>query len=208
MERAIQDLVEQFAARAATPAGGAAAVLSLALGAAVGLKVVRFTLTPGLESEGRAVLTAAERELLRVVGEGLPKFEEDCRAVRGLLAYAKAARKPRGTAIERDLDRTALQEAMQVPLESLSLARDGIGAVEGVMGMIKPVLISDAAAAASLMWSAAEISHWNLWNNAGWLTKPRQWAELLERADAIKVAARDSYEAVRAGAIERLGITK
>ncbi len=76
MEKAIRDLIDEFASRAPSPAAGAAAALSLTHGAALGLKAVRLALTPHADAHVRDLLTAAEDELLEVVAQGIPKFDE------------------------------------------------------------------------------------------------------------------------------------
>jgi hypothetical protein len=146
MESAIRDLVNEFSARTPTPAAGA---LSLSQGAALGVKVVRFAWTGRAGAEVKASLPAAEDELLRVVEGALPKFEEDCRAVRALVSHFRASREGRRP---EDVE---LDDAILVPSGLLSLASEGLAALERVIGIVKRALLCEAGASASLVWTAA-----------------------------------------------------
>jgi formiminotetrahydrofolate cyclodeaminase len=190
MESAIRDLINEFSARAPTPAAGAAAALSLSQGAALGVKVVRYAWSGRAGAEVKASSRAAEDELLRVAEGALPKFEEDCRAVRALVSHFRASRDGRRP---EDVD---LDDAILVPSGLLSLASEGLAALERVIGIVKRALLCEAGASASLMWTAAEVSYWIVRNNAAWLGGDEKWSGTLDSAVAARRAARTSYEAV------------
>lgn len=178
--RHLDEILRGLSAPTPAPAGGAAAGIALAQSAALGLKVVRIS----RKGSERGSLDEAERELTRLFERAVPKYEEDCEAVRALLALPAGAR---GGAIERSI---------RVPLEVLALARKTLERLEAVADDAKTTLVADVFAAASLARASAEISRFNVRNNASWDREPDRWRGTLERADEDLAAAARAFEAI------------
>ena len=150
LHSSVQDLLDQFASRKPLPAGGAAAVVVGASGAALGLKVVRIS-TEREDRTGRS-LEAAETRLERILEDLPPRFEEDCAAFDSVLAARRL------DPLDRDATQAAWRTAVEVSIRVMRLARDGLLALESVAAEIRPMVRCDHVAAASLLWAAAQIS--------------------------------------------------
>ena len=196
MDRAVLELLDQLASKKPSPAAGAVAALSLAQGAALGLKAVRVSLTSRADGPEKSRLLTAEAALVRVIEQAIPKFDEDVQAVQALMTHFKTRRHHRRGSAGPHPTQGALDDAMRVPMSILSLAGEGLAALESVTTITKRALTCESGASAKLMWAAAEISHSVLLNNAVWLEEHRDWSSTLARADHARTAAKSCYETV------------
>lgn len=194
MDNGLRDLLDELASKTPAPAAGAVAALSLTQGAAIGLKAVRVTLeSRRTETSEKTLLIAAESALIRVIDEGIPKFDEDCRAVRALVARFNA---PQDSARNDTSTARPIDDAMLVPMSILSLARDGLLAMSTVAAITKKALICESGASANLMWAAANTCHSILLSNAVWLGGERDWSELVTSAAEARDQALQSYQTI------------
>jgi formiminotetrahydrofolate cyclodeaminase len=192
MQKAVTDLIHEFGAVALTPAAGAAAALSLSQGAALGLKAIRISMKR--DPNANRSFASAEEELLSISRQGVLKFDEDCRAVQGLMAAPGV----RGDDDEPRSRRKslAIHGAMRVPSEILGLSGEGLRILAGVVGNVRKSLICEIGAGASLMWAAAQTSCWILHNNAAWLGTPKERSDALKEADRAMETSKRLYGAV------------
>ena len=172
MDLRIEELLEGLSAPRPTPAGGAAAALALAQGAALGLKVVRIS----GRKERRLPLDDTEETLSRLLERAVSLFDADCRAVDGR--------------------RESVEPLIRVPLDVLTLSRELLERLEAVLPDVKRSVVSDAAAAASLARAAVEISYWNVRNNVSWGTEPGRWRKELGAAEEHRIAAHRAFDAI------------
>ena len=196
IDRPIRQWLDDLASRAPTPAVGSAAALSLSQGAALALKVVRFTNVRHRDANVRASLAETEDFFERLLAQASLKIEEDSLAVRALIDHFTASRKQPAQPSRNRWTESTLDDAMHVPLAILSLSADGIAALKSVIGNVNKTVLCEAGGSASLMWAAAEISHWIVCNNGAWLSGYRDWGEVLAAAREHVDAARRSHESV------------
>jgi len=183
MDEHIKPLAEAFAGRSAAPAGGAAAALALTVGAALGEKVARLTRKHRRGQPGDSVRDASEHALRAVWSGSIPKFGQDCDAVRAMLAARRA-----GAGHEPD-GGDQMEMALRVPFQVIDLACDGVRALGDIAAMVKPHLACDIAASAHLMLSAADMSLWNLEQNAGASALSREWRDRVDQARRLVAGA-------------------
>jgi len=154
-EDAFRALVQAVDGPAALPAGGAAGVAALAMGVALGCKVIRLS-EAGLDE------TLVQLEALR--DELLPHFAEDCTAFEPVLAAMKRPRDDPGRA-------AALQDAWGVatdaPVAVAVLAARAQKLLTQCEGRIKSSLTCDLSAAQELVGAGRRIAACNARANAG-----------------------------------------
>ncbi len=157
IERALRELVGAFAGPDALPAGGAAGITAIAMGVALGAKVIR--LSPDAPDELREVATRLDA--LR--DELVPEFGTDCAAFEALLA---ALRRPREDGDRGAVIRSAWLAATEAPVRVACLAREADTLLERCRGRTNPNLAGDLAAARELVLAGGRIAAANARENA------------------------------------------
>jgi glutamate formiminotransferase/formiminotetrahydrofolate cyclodeaminase len=163
-DESFAQLVLLIAARTPTPGGGTAAALAGALGAGLACMALRFSLKrKEAPAESDAVVGAVEGGLLDLV----KRFEQLADADSDAFEAVRAARKlPQGSDAERAARDAAVAaagaEAVEVPLRTLRLARDGLELIVGVLSALNRNLATDAASGAILLEGGARCAALNV----------------------------------------------
>ncbi len=155
----VQELLSQIAAKTPAPGGGAVAPVVMALGAALGQMVLRF-------SEGKKSL-AGHEELHREAIAAMEKFsnnaldlaEQDANAYSALNALWKLERDdPARKAQWAD----AVAAAIDAPMRVLVACNELLEMLDRLVGKTNKMLGSDLAIAAVLAEAAARAAAWNV----------------------------------------------
>lgn len=157
LEPALHTLVQALAGPRALPAGGAAGVVAIAMGTALGKKVLAFS--PDLP----AALRPLAGQLDELLQQLLPEFAADCDAFEALLAAFALPRTDggRSAAIQR-----AWQTATAAPERVATLAGKVEALLQGCSGKCNANLAGDLAAARELVRAGQQIAVANAAENA------------------------------------------
>ncbi len=200
IKQSFEDLTQSLAAKTPTPGGGAAAAMSIAMGAALLLMVVRFSRGKKANIDRDADLEAAESTLADYLQKALPMAQKDCDSFDGVSA---AYGLPKETEADKEARSKAIEDgmvgAMIVPEETLALARDVLVAVDNVVSCIGKNIVSDLGSGAELLRAGAIGAFMNVRINAAYLKN----RELAETALSRSQAVRDEVES-RHGAIAKV----
>lgn len=156
LEATFRQLVAAFAGRQPLPAGGAAGVVSVAMGVGLGLKVIDISQPSGRLQEVRPGLAAL---LERIV----PEFGADCAAFARLL---RALRLRRDDARRAPEVGAAWREATAAPVSVAVLARDAESRLTECREHVKPSVRADLDAALDLVRAGRRIAERNAHENA------------------------------------------
>lgn len=166
-------LVDAFATREPLPAGGAAGVTSIALGVALGTKVLALTRA---DDGARCPLEQRLREILdRTWGA----FRADCEAFECLLA---ALRRPRADDARGAAVQQAWRRATRVPVSVANLAAEAEALLQECTVRIKQSMAGDVEAALALVRAGRRIAESNAHENSRRLD-PNSARELLAELD-------------------------
>lgn len=195
---------DQLAARTATPGGGSVAAGLVAQGSALGAMACRFTSGEKYAAVEGAMARRVE-VLERVRERALALVDLDARSYDAVTAAYKL---PKGTDAEKAARTSAVQAglrgALLVPAETLERALEALRVVAEAIPAVNPNLVSDAAAGASCLWSAAESALLNVRINAGSI-HDKAWAgERLAKAQALSEEAHRLLAGAKAAATRHL----
>jgi formiminotetrahydrofolate cyclodeaminase len=168
-DRACRSLVAAIGGPDATPAGGAAGIAAIAMGVALGTKVLR--LSPALPAE----LAGVGPRLDALLRQLLPEFPIDCRSFAELLA---AFRLPRQDPARAGAVRAAWIAATQAPVRTAVLAHEVEALLRRCVDRVNQNLAGDLTAARELVGAGLRIAIGNARENAGHLP-PDVAADLL-----------------------------
>lgn len=175
-------LLEQVAAKAPVPGGGAVAAVVGALGAALGGMVISYSL-------GKKSL-AAHQEALEAAAARLSGIRGACTA----LGDADAAAYERLNALQRlapdDPERAlgyaqAVGEAIEVPMRLAGVCEEALAVLLTLAGASNPHLKSDLAIAGVLALAGAESARWNVVINLREIGEDHRRAEVRARIDGV-----------------------
>ncbi len=167
IDRPLRDLVEGLAARTPSPGGGAAGGVAAAMGVALLLMVVRFSRGKKATAARDADLARAESALDALLQRAGPLAEADCTSFEPVAAaYGLPKDTPAQTAARDAAIRRGLQGAMVVPMQTLEVVREALRAAAPVFDCAGRTIVSDQAAGAALLQTAAEIACLNVRINA------------------------------------------
>lgn len=171
VESAFERLVRAMAGPDALPAGGAAGITAIAMGVALGAKVIRSS--PGAPAQ----LGETEARLGALLERILPEFNQDCVAFERVLA---AWRRPRDEATREAAIRTAWHAATDAPVAVATLAAQAESLLASCTGQVNPNLAGDLSAALELVRAGRRIAASNARENARHLD-PGTARQLLDR---------------------------
>ncbi len=203
VDQSLQQFMDEAAARAPTPGGGAIAACCGAAGAAMGAMAARYTEGKKGFEEHEATLTEEIGKLDGVRVEMLALVDDDARAYETVsVAYGL----PRGDEEEKDVRRAAIQEALGValgpPLRACRAAVAGLEVLESLRHHVNPSLASDVAVAAYALGAAARAGWVNVLVNLSGLKDSSQaegvreeGVKLLKRAAELESAVGSAIEA-------------
>lgn len=167
-DRAFQDLIEDMVGPDALPAGGAAGIVAIAMGVALGTKMIRLS---GADSD----LTAANERLLDILESLKPEFSEDCAAFSQLLSVMKI---PKNDPERLTQLRAAWSAAVDAPVRAVEAAREALSLLREFEGRVKPSMASDLLASLDLVRAGLSIAERNARENAHHLPEDEKVAVL------------------------------
>ena len=200
----IETFLEQLAARAPAPGGGATAALHAAQAAALVAMVARYSDSAKYAEHAEEIATiTATADRLRQNAMGLA--EEDAAA---FTAVTEAYRLPKGTADEAAARSEAIARALvaaaNVPAIVVRVADQVLGLAEQLLPIGNRNVISDVAAAAEAARAAATTARVNVEINLGGIKDPATWGELaavVDTVDDLVLRAEKVTAAVRDGLV-------
>jgi formiminotetrahydrofolate cyclodeaminase len=197
-DQTVETWLEALASSAPAPAGGAAAALSAAIGAA--LIEMACNLTIGRpryaqhEAEMRAALaeaTTLRRRALRLAAEDVQAFD----------AVAEAYKLPRETDAQRQSRTEQIQRALvgatEVPLNTAALAGDVIQLARRIVDGANVNVLADIAAAVVSARAALETALIAVEANLAAINDPSRGKELSERMTGVSSMAAEAERTVR-----------
>ena len=152
-ELSVGEYLDQLAAASSVPGGGSAAALAGAMGAALLTMVTRLSLKKSVAGPGHKALQDAAPEVERLVQQLADLSQEDVNAYRAVIATRKeSADTPRRD--ERLAE--AFEGAARIPLQTATLARNGLDLAERVAPFAWDAVSSDLETARHLLVTAFE----------------------------------------------------
>jgi formiminotetrahydrofolate cyclodeaminase len=143
-EQTVGDYLEALASTAAVPGGGSAAALTAAMGAALVSMVAKLSARQARADEDRSALTAVVPEMDELAARLLELSQQDIEAYRGVIDSKKSG-------ADGDQLAAAYQRAAEVPLETASLAAEGMALAGEVSKRAWEMTASDLAVANELL---------------------------------------------------------
>ena len=198
----IGDWLDQLAAKAPTPGGGAVAALVGAVASALGSVVVAYTL-------GKKAFAEVEPELAQVASR-LDKTrlilmtlaDEDARAYAALNAMMRL---PEDDPVRVAGWAGAVRDAIDVPRAGVAASASLAAQLHGLVGKSNRWLGSDLAIAAELAAASASAFAWNVRVNMPQLEDAAQRDQLETEAIRLVEQARASAEAVAQAVAGQIG---
>ncbi|GAB4544311.1 MAG: cyclodeaminase/cyclohydrolase family protein [Anaerolineae bacterium] len=204
-DRQVQTFLEELAGSSPTPGGGSAAALAGAMGAGLISMVCRLTIGrkrfADVENEIRDVLEEAEALRIRLtdLADADSQAFDQVMAAYGLPKETQEQGAARQTAIQ-----TALQNATQVPLETVRACARVVKLAAQVIAKINPNALSDAGAAALLAEAGLRAAQLNVAINLGAIDAPEFVQETQEDLHRIIAGVNQEKEHVFAYVLEHV----
>jgi formiminotetrahydrofolate cyclodeaminase len=200
----IEQFLDRLASGDATPGGGSAASLAGALGAALVSMVCNLTAGrerfADVEEEVGAILAEAERARARLQAG----VQADAAAYGGVMA---AVGLPRGTELEKEARREAIQVAMKgatrVPLEIVEGCVAVLTLCEQAVRSTNPNAASDVVVAALLAAAGLEGAAANVETNLGSIKDEEFVADARRRLAAVRESLQQRVAVILEAARER-----
>lgn len=171
----VADFLDRLAARTPTPAGGSVAALCTAQAAALVAMVARYCEAPSLVERAERFVTHAQRLTV-----------EDERAF-GAVAAAWAL--PRGSSLENQERRSAIDEALLGAAEPQAQIVETAIEVLGLISQLQPAakggLMADLVAAGEVAKAASTIARMNVESNVRALPDSEARSRLLRRMGVV-----------------------
>jgi formiminotetrahydrofolate cyclodeaminase len=204
LHQSLANFADRLAARTPTPGGGSVAAFLAGTGASLVAMAFRFTSGEKHATVEEAMTHRAE-ELASLCKRGLDLVDRDCEAYDEVTA---AYRLPKSDDAERAVRSETIQRglrgALEVPLETMRIARAALDLASAGAAAINPNLASDCATGCWCLSSAAESAALNVRINAASL-KDRAYAEeRLAECDRLLRECRSVAEAARTAAVRHL----
>ena len=195
------DFASALASEAPVPGGGGAAALTGALAASLGAMAARLSL-------GRKK-TEAEREAITEQIQIADALRQRLLALidwdaAGFAPLAAAYAIPRDEPGRQEKLRAASLSACEAPMEMLRCCGETAALLEGLMGRVSPLLVSDVGCAAALCRAALESAAMNVWVNTRSLKEDGEAEALNGEARRILEAALPQTEAAVAAVAAKL----
>jgi formiminotetrahydrofolate cyclodeaminase len=175
------------------------------MGAALGCMAFRFTTGPKYAAV-EAAMAGRVAELERIRDRASLLIDADSRAYELVMAGYKL---PKATEAEKVARSAAIQaglcSAIEVPAETLELARHALALLAEGGADLNPNVLSDCASGGWCLLGAAEAAFLNVQINAASLTDRAEGEKLLSASEAALKEARAAAESLRAAVARRLG---
>ncbi|MFN0009222.1 MAG: cyclodeaminase/cyclohydrolase family protein [Planctomycetota bacterium] len=197
LDLSLRDFTDRLAERVPTPGGGSMAAYLAASGAALTAMAFRFT-SGAKFAAVEAEMAGRVEQLETLRRRALELVDRDSAAYDVVTAAYKL---PKSTDSEKALRTGAVQEglrgALEVPLETMRVAREALGIAVAGAADINPNLASDCATGSWCLWSAAESAALNVRINAGSIVDAAYKSARLAECERILRACRESAESIR-----------
>jgi methenyltetrahydrofolate cyclohydrolase len=194
----MEDFVSKLASRDPAPGGGAVAGLLSALGAALASMVANFTTGPKYESVAgdvdKVLSTTAD-----LIERSLAAADEDAVAFEAVTdAYRLPKESDEDKAARTAAIQAALRKAAEVPVEAADLAAAALPLCQELLEYGNRNVLSDVGVAAACIRAAIDSAIINIAINAGAIKDEEFVAYLNERIAAVRAAADEAGQLVRA----------
>ncbi len=177
LETPLSEFISDLAARRPTPASGAAAAYTAAMGTALFQMVLRFCRGKNANQGRDDQLAAGDAAMAAFTQRFLPMLERDCRSFEHV-TRAYSLPKDKGTAeVRQKALEEAIRGAITVPEEVLCLCRDALSLAVEMLDCLGKNVASDFAAGAALHNASAEAASLSIISNASFL-KDRELAAM------------------------------
>ncbi len=148
----IEKYIEDLSKKKITPGGGSASALSAALGAALNLMVINYSLRPGADEKVPEALSEALVKQEESLGSLKRLIDEDCRVFEVLMKALSDGKEAQEEFIK----------ASAAPMEVCRECRDGIEIISSVFEHLNKNLISDVKCAAQIFIGAFYSAKFNV----------------------------------------------
>lgn len=201
----LAEFTQRLSEKSPTPGGGSVAAHLAAMGAALGCMAFRFTTGPKYAAVESAMAGRVE-ELERLCARASLLIDEDSRAYELVMAGYKL---PKATESEKAARSAAIQAglrtAIEVPAETLALARRALALLAEGGADLNPNVVSDCASGGWCLLGAAEAAFLNVKINAASLSDKADGEQRLCASEAALKEARAAAESLRAAVAGKLG---
>lgn len=201
-EYTVHDFSALLASEAPAPGGGSAAVLEGALGAALTAMVCKLTAGKAQYAEHQELTAGVQQRMEALRRRLLEVMEQDTEA---FLLVSSAFAMPKGTEEEKAARSAAIQRGLErcveVPLEGMALAAEGLELVNSIWGRCNESAASDLGVAALSLRTALQGTWLNVLINLKSLKNRGLAEQYLSRGRGILDAALPLAESLY-GAIE------
>lgn len=201
-EYTVHDFSALLASEAPAPGGGSAAVLEGALGAALTAMVCKLTAGKAQYAEHQELTAGVQQRMEALRRRLLEVMEEDTEA---FLLVSSAFAMPKGTEEEKAARSAAIQRGLErcveVPLEGMALAAEGLELANSIWGRCNESAASDLGVAALSLRTALQGTWLNVLINLKSLKNRGLAEQYLSRGRGILDAALPLAESLY-GAIE------
>jgi methenyltetrahydrofolate cyclohydrolase len=140
----VDDYLKELSGRKPVPGGGSASALSAAIGSALNLMVINYTLTPSGEGENTEELTLLRERQVHILERLSSLVDEDCEAFAALMTALK----------EGKAAQDKYMAAATVPMEICRRTRESMAIAEQVSARAKEGIATDVGCACHLLKSA------------------------------------------------------
>jgi formiminotetrahydrofolate cyclodeaminase len=200
-QQTVGEWLDELASAAPTPGGGAAAALSVALGASLVSMVCNLTIGKPRYADHEATMRAALTRAQEARAQALRLADEDATAFGGVMAAYRLPKATEAEVAERsEAIQTALHAAADVPLRTGRLALDVLTLAEDILDGANVNVLSDVAVAAATIRAALDSAVINVLVNLASITADERRARLdsaveeisaaVDRADAVVTSVR------------------
>jgi formiminotetrahydrofolate cyclodeaminase len=197
-DQTVETWLEALASSAPAPAGGAAAALSAAIGAALIEMACNLTIGRPRYAQHEAEMRAALAEATTLRRRALRLAADD---VRAFDAVAEAYKLPRETEAQRQSRTEQIQRALVgatvVPLNTAALAGDVIQLARRIVDGANVNVLADLAAGVVAARAALETALIAVEANLAAINDPSRGKELSERMTGVSALAAEAERTVR-----------
>ncbi|MCK5450309.1 MAG: cyclodeaminase/cyclohydrolase family protein [Candidatus Omnitrophica bacterium] len=144
LDSSIDKYLNDLSAKKITPGGGSAAALTAALGAALSLMVINYSIRKGIDTQKEDVLLTARTLQMKSLNAIKKFIDEDCRVFEALMKTLSEKREAQNDYVN----------AANVPLAICLECRDSIEIILGVLPIANRNLISDIKCATEMLLGA------------------------------------------------------
>ena len=140
----VEGYIRELSARKMTPGGGSVSALASALGAALNLMVINYTLDPSRDNESARELILLREKQTGIMESMTSLIDEDCEVFASLMLALKEEK----DALEK------YKAAAEVPIKVCRGARESMAIAVQIAGAAKKGIASDVVCAAHMLRGA------------------------------------------------------